>query len=237
MILNTVECDTGLTQPHVFFSDTHMLDGSRAEDFQEKAFLSFLASVPREVQLVGLGDVLDESQGDIWHILHRHQDVLYELHTRRGAVILAGNHDWKLGACAGLPECAQIGNLYCDHGHRADPHNRTPYKAGWWLSVLCGLAERVGWQIDDEWSGLEGEARRMSKLSGRTSPDDPYFRRGRRILDRTGCTAYVFGHTHHALLETWGNLVIANCGHWIGPEGCTAIIAYPDRLELVRGHV
>ena len=190
----------------VIFSDLHLGDGGRSDDFSPNAEL-FLAAVRRHYQKQGFilvlnGDIEDLALFSLARIATRWLDVYQALNefAVRGALFkLVGNHDLDLqGRRPGdlpFPVCeslrVEIGEkrLWIFHGHQV-------YRLNWFFETLGGLILR--WLLHPLGIGNYTTARSASRrfhVEKRTY----LYAKARKMLA-------VIGHTHRPLFESLSRL-------------------------------
>ena len=225
------------------FSDTHLLDGSGADDFHADNALRGWLIEHRYDDIVGAGDIFELLQtrlGMSWpwrkRSLKRLREQIARIEKahpkateaikRYVKVLVVGNHD---DALRRLPE-GRYGNAQIvrgpyfheptrtllDHWHRFDSFNGGRLAAiGTTAAWLAGLLERPVDRDVDLW--LSAWAKEMLGY-GRYGDPGRYADEARLYMaaNYPAADLFVGGHTHvHSLpmLET------ANCGHWTGaPE-------------------
>ncbi len=81
------------------FSDLHMGDGSRRDDFiaRSNIFLSELNSISVEYKIISLGDMLDIARFDFKDIINANDRVIQAL-SERDFIYIIGNHDIDLNS-------------------------------------------------------------------------------------------------------------------------------------------
>ena len=229
--------DTGITgEPVVAFSDLHMGDGSKADDFleNESVFLQVL-DWAKPFQKVYCGDVAELWQAKRKSIRAAHKNTLIRMRDD-GGVYIFGNHDFSLSAWDGVftYERHIVGKTLFIHGYQPDRWNGKYRWAGRIATWVGGMFERMGWQDIDE-------SKRLSELCTPTQMSDTEFHKVEDLyLDwayeqakEAGCTVVVFGHTHRPGMKVADDVLVVNAGDWVSDEP-TFVLVRRDCVELYK---
>lgn len=151
-----------------FISDTHLADGSGADQFRyPRQLMDLLVRIESDphAHLVLLGDFLELWAAALEGVLTYHAPIVRmvgQIAATHPVTYVVGNHDclpwyYYIGQSAGSIRVAERftnkrGNLVAIHGHQYDPFNRVDVtdggevKAPWTRKLVeaVGLIERVG---------------------------------------------------------------------------------------------
>jgi len=233
----------------VMFSDSHMGDRSKADNFDEKAFKWFLSNVVKANDvLVGLGDITD-----IWessHVMFRaYAGLLKDLYKNPNFVYVVGNHDMQLSKYAPV-FCV---HKYCSdgilgvHGNDADIFNSK-------FSFIGAIATKFNATLERLFGrGLDHIDRKSKKINSLKTPaqlSDQEFGRVKHnywsymssLIDGNDSVFMgVFGHTHRLEIITQGTTnfrgkkvkkIMVNCGDFVGTN--SFVLIHRNHCALCR---
>jgi len=230
--------------PFVAISDIHAGAGDAADNHARNrdALIRFVAEIPRDWLLVGIGDLFE-----LWESSARavaeHNQLLIRILWQRGEQFryLIGNHDRALDVLRDLgpfrTRHQSPDGWFAEHGHFCDPWNRPGTWSGRIVTALNAVAERAGLRPAATLARfLESRFAKHWGLA-RFGAQDPtlylqraatFFRRtARRAADGSGrlelgnIHLYLWGHTHEAGIWTAQDIRLAT-GLEI-PEGALAV--------------
>lgn len=197
-----------------WFSDAHLLDRSKADDFsyrypdQEKHLISFIEDTYNHdgLLIVG-GDLLDLWQASIGAILWEYKAIIDTI-CRGEHVKILGNHDYKLPPIGlNIMEAYIFDNIITIHGHQWDKYNKQGIIIGRIITWLLGKLERRFPDIDIRMEELRRYIH--PELSDVVYPNEAYFAAKSR-----GAKAIIFEHTHRAGHWRYKDIDVFNTGTW-----------------------
>lgn len=207
----------------IIFSDAHMCDLSKANDFyHSKLLLRFLDEFDKpDYDVIGAGDIIEELQGNLARILYYHADILNKIFAMKNFYLLGGNHDWILGKY--FPSVYLVDGVHVQHGHEYDIYNAEPSKIGSLVAKAVGWVERFIHRDSDEW------LRELAEIKGKITPASEnypgsyaeYKEGAWEVLRSPTIEVSVMGHTHKAGICQLDNGIYSNSGCWAGKEDPT----------------
>jgi UDP-2,3-diacylglucosamine pyrophosphatase LpxH len=247
-----------------FVSDTHLGDGTASDRFryprQLMALLSRIEAEP-SAHLVLLGDLMELWAASMEAVLVHHAAIfraIARIAAKHHVTYIVGNHDclpwyYFLGQALGKLRVAERfvsagSGLTALHGHQFDPLNRVTIagehvKVPWTrkLVQIVGTLERIGG--DKAGDTIEGIGELLSHVVERESPcergypdGESAYAAGARSLMRAGARFVVMGHTHHPLVQCYGERLYVNTGCWVWDRYPPTYARFASgRLELLHG--
>jgi UDP-2,3-diacylglucosamine pyrophosphatase LpxH len=219
----------------IIFSDTHLCDNSRANDFHHsRALLDMLKKYndPEKYQIIAAGDIFDDIQADATKIIYYNTPIIKAMHSLKNFTLLPGNHDWIFGKL--LNRYWESSTINVEHGHIFDIYNAKPSRIGRQIARLVSWLERlVHKDTDDFLSSIAHAAQHISPRSKEYPGDySEYKIAADEILWAHNKRICVFGHTHHPGIWTLKHGIYANAGGWTGQDLPTYISITGDKIML-----
>lgn len=218
----------------VIFSDAHLCDHSRANDFHHgKLLLRFLDEFDKpDYDVIAAGDIFELLQCCSKRMLYYQADILNKMFAMKNLHILSGNHDWILGKY--FPSVYLADGVHVQHGHKYDIYNAKPSRIGFITAKAVGWFEKLIHRDSDKW------LQELMKIKGKITPASEnypgsyteYKEGAREVLRSPTIDVSVMGHTHKAKIYRLKNGIYANAGCWAGPEDPTYIMVTETTVKL-----
>lgn len=226
----------------IFFSDTHLGDGSATDDFhRDKEFIEFLtfARDNKVKELVGLGDLYELWQARLDRIMWAHSDVFKALDRfGRKFIHVYGNHDYFPFSRL-TPEVYHKKGIYAVHGHQCDEFNRYKnplfalrWPVGKYVTLLVAEFERWFHKDTDVW--LEKMKERFGDFLVEAALIRNKIGQSPLILEDK---INISGHAHEAMLTRVepSKMIYGNCGAWVDDCWPTFISVDENVVQLRNG--
>lgn len=219
----------------IVFSDTHLCDNSRANDFHHpEAILAMLKKYndPEKYHIIGAGDIFDILQADLARIIYYNAPIIKAMRALRNLTLLPGNHDWILSLLRrGYWESPDV---HVEHGQHFDIYNANPSRIGHQIARLVSWCERLIHRDTDNWlSSLAAAAQYISPRS-RKYPGtlNEYQTAADQILLLHRKQVVCFGHTHRPGIWKLKHGIYVNSGGWTGHGLPTYISITPNKVMI-----
>jgi len=210
--------DTGIDKPIAVFSDLHLADGSKADDFKKNK-TKFKAALDwaQDMTKVYTGDILEQWQASSDKIVQKHRELMLRM-MEEDSIYIHGNHDYEMSEWIGLGVhwSMKIGKVLFLHGHDPDLINGKLRWIGRATTWLGGLLERIGWRNKDQLAKLKAVVT-PSRMSDEEYDEIAglYLKWVAKQAKEQDCTVAVFGHTHRPAITECDGIVVANVGAWV----------------------
>lgn len=190
---------------------------------------------------------------------------LLSLRDKVKITYVIGNHDYlpfvkfiDSGLGISLEYRDPKSGIVAEHGYRYDIFNRykNPLKSikfpppGKYFAQLAASLERLVHPNIDTWmekaiEGLDEFLQEALSVRNKITPaTKEYIKRGGHFLEfekavedylKTGAKIIIFGHTHRAQIQSFGQGIYANCGAWVDSASPTYIAYHSSLIELREG--
>ena len=194
-------------------------------------------------ELYIVGDLFELWQTTLQLVLIAHREpiaALTKVANKTKITYIVGNHDYWFSYFKNpypilfesiIENCSIKGkpSIWVEHGHTYDMYNRTGTWTGKAATALAGILERiVDPDIDDKaLTILKDVQENFKKIICFITPADPnypgdkseYDEAAKEKLIKENYDIVIFGHTHEAKIERFGEgKIYANTGSWVTDE-------------------